>query len=65
MPAIRTDIKSDLKMCRHTMADLCRETGIQYRRLAGAVMGYWFLRPEEEKQIRETLQAWQQTSIQS
>ena len=64
MPSIRSDIKGDLKMCRRSMADLCRETGIQYRRLAGAVMGYWYLRPEEERQIREALQAWQHSSVQ-
>ena len=60
MPAIRTDIKADLKACGRTMADLGRQTGIHYRRLAGAVMGYWYLRPEEEKQIRQIIQSWKE-----
>ena len=63
MPAIRNDIKTDLKLCRRSLADLCRETGIHYRRLAGAVMGYWYLRPEGEKQIRVALQSWKQPSV--
>ncbi len=58
MPCIRHDLKDQLKKCSKTMADLSRETGIQYRRLAGAIMGYWYLRPEEEKQINNTILAW-------
>ena len=64
MPSIRHDIKTDLKACGRSMADLSRETDIHYRRLAGVVMGYWYLRPEEEKKIREIIRSWKNTKVQ-
>lgn len=58
MPDIRNDIKTSLRNVGHSMADLCRETGINYKRLSGIVNGYWYARPEEERSIHEAISAW-------
>ncbi len=58
MPEIRTDIKIQLRKCGKTMADLSRQTAIPYRRLAGGIQAYWYLRPEEEKRIQDILKRW-------
>jgi len=59
MPDIRHDIKNDLRLCGKSQADLSRATGIPYRRLSGAVSGYWFLSAFEESQIRRQIDRWQ------
>ena len=58
MPNIRYDQKKNLKSCSKTAADLSRTTGIEYRRLSGALNGYWYLRPEEDLLIRKTIEEW-------
>ena len=62
MPDIRDDIKGSLHELGHSMADLCREAGINYKRLSGIVNGYWYARPEEDRKIRKTLEGWAVTT---
>lgn len=58
MPEIRTDIKQSLKEIGRTLADLCRSSGIHYKRLSGAVNGYWNLKYDEEIKIKSIIAEW-------
>ena len=58
MPEIRTDIKKTLQEVNRTLAELCRATDINYKRLSGGVNGYWNFRPKEEFKIKQILATW-------
>lgn len=58
MPAVQAKLKADLKVSKHSLADVCRETGIDYRRLAGYMNGYWYLNISEEQKVHNIIDQW-------
>jgi hypothetical protein len=58
MPQVRKDIKQACGECRRSMADLSRETDISYLRMSGWINGYWNIKPQEEKRVKEKLVEW-------
>lgn len=58
MPEVRTDIKQSLKDVGKTIADLCRESDINYKRLSGLINGYWCFRSNESHCIELILEDW-------
>lgn len=59
MPEIRSDIKETLRQAGRTLADLCRETGIEYKRLSGIVNGYWHASLSDDRAIADALARFQ------
>ena len=52
-------IKQRVSDCDKTVADLCRATGINYKRLSGAVNGYWNLKPNLLRKIADVVDCWE------
>lgn len=59
MPELRDDIKIYLIELQKTTADLCRDSGIDYKRLSGGINGYWHFRADENGKILETIERWE------
>ena len=58
MPQVRNEDLSQLIQMKKYVADLCRETNIEYKRLSGILHGYWNARPEEDRAIRKAFSNW-------
>jgi hypothetical protein len=59
LPKERIDIREKLKAAKKSIADLCRETKIDYRRLSGIINGYWVGKPEQEKRIQDAIKSFE------
>jgi hypothetical protein len=53
-------IKDRLTTTRHTLADLTREAGIDYRKISGWANGYWVLPEADQRKVDAVLAKWEQ-----
>jgi hypothetical protein len=52
-------VKDRLSSTRHTLADMARETFIDYRKLNGWANGYWTLTEEDQNKVDAAFSKWE------
>ena len=55
------EFSEKLKQIKKTQIWLSKKTGIPWRRLSGALGGYWQLRPEEQFAVRKVIREFEAT----